>query len=161
MIGGVNFGGVAPSPAALKQIKQKELEHQQQQEKIKKEYLFQEQKQRLKTMTGIAEVIVMLRLILNFEVGFESLQKNKKEKKYEFDFTPFSRTQQGKAVERRRIDGQLFEAVRIEAESAAAELVFSFDRKCRFRRRVRPTERRAQFTDGSRRLSIVAGQRCA
>ena len=61
MIGGVNFGGVAPSPATLKQIKQKELEHQQQQEKIKKEYLFQEQKQRLKTMTGIAEVIVMLR----------------------------------------------------------------------------------------------------
>lgn len=53
---GVYTRGVAPNPAAItamqKQIKQKELEHQQQQEKIKKEYLFQEQKQRLKTMTG-------------------------------------------------------------------------------------------------------------
>ena len=53
---GVYGRQVAPSPAAIsamqKQMKQKELEHQQQQEKMKKEHLFQEQKQRLKTMTG-------------------------------------------------------------------------------------------------------------
>ena len=53
---GVYSRGVAQNPAAIgamqKQIKQKEIQHQQQQEKIKKEYLFQEQKQRLKTMTG-------------------------------------------------------------------------------------------------------------
>ena len=65
---GVYTRGVAPNPAAItamqKQIKQKELEHQQQQEKIKKEYLFQEQKQRLKTMTGKTKfaIISFLRL---------------------------------------------------------------------------------------------------